>query len=70
MGDKAEKIATNWKIGVDCVTTQQELMFEEIVVSYLACIDVTELENECLTEDEICEMIQYMMETCKNCCES
>ncbi len=66
IADKASKLAIKWQKGEDCLTLEREIELLTVFLEQLRCIDIN--GNTCLTEDEICAMVEYVKDACKNCC--
>jgi|14BtaG_2_1085337.scaffolds.fasta_scaffold40220_2 hypothetical protein len=68
LGDRANTIVNLMKVGADYDCCLIEAALLQVMVSRMACVDPEHLATECLTEDEICDIMAYMYELAKRPC--
>ena len=70
IANKANKLVKKWEIGRDCIELQREIQLLTVFLEQLRCIDISTSGNvtTCITEDQICDMVEYFKDKCKDCC--
>jgi len=66
---KVNNLSVSYELG-DTPTEECEknLMLLTTMLEMMRCVDVENLEEECLTEDQICTIMKYMYDNCVSCC--
>ena len=68
ISDLVAKQALRRRYGIDCSDgVLENLRFKQILLNYILCIDYNKLSGECLDEQEIVDIINYLRLNCTNC---
>lgn len=68
IGKEVSKIAKKWLYGVTCSNKYlQNLRYRQLLLKELMCVNFDLLDQECLEESEIAQIINYLKTNCTEC---